>query len=61
MDRKVPGVFRDITDECGGDHSADIDREIKSSLGQKPREDRSETNCKDKLEDCGCVHTVEFY
>ncbi len=54
MDRKVPGVFRDITDECGGDHSADIDRESKSGLGQKPREDRSETNCKDKLEDCGC-------
>ena len=56
MDRKVPGVFRDITDECGGNHSADIDRESKSGLGQKPREDRSETNCKDKLEDCGCVH-----
>lgn len=54
MDRKVPGVFRDITDECGGNHSADIDRESKSGLGQKPREDRSETNCKDKLEDCGC-------
>lgn len=57
----MPGVFRDIMDECGGDHSADIDRESKSGLGQKPREDRSETNCKDKLEDCGCVHTVEFY
>ena len=56
MDRKMSGILCNVTNECCSNHCTDVDREGQSGLRQKPGEDGSESDRKDQLENCGCIH-----